>query len=306
MFSEGYLKISRLMVRVLALTAQEKIFALKGGTAINLFVRDMPRLSVDIDLVYLPMHPREQALIEIDAALQRIADKAARAMPGAITEFKFLDEENTRIKLVIRLDGLQIKVEPNYVLRGVLFDIQNLTISKRAAELLDMEIEVPVVSFWDLYAGKLCAALDRQHPRDLFDMKILMEQEGIQAQLLDAFVVYLASGTRPMHEILKGSWIDLAPVFASQFSGMTEGAISLGDLEETREKMQREVLANLSDSQKEFLIALKEQGQIRGQLLGLPQVNEMPALLWKKQNIEKMDKQKRAQQLGELKRILKV
>lgn len=58
-----------LLVRVLPWVATEKCLALKGGTAINLFVRDMPRLSVDIDLAYLPIEPREASLQHISAAL---------------------------------------------------------------------------------------------------------------------------------------------------------------------------------------------------------------------------------------------
>lgn len=51
------------------------IFALKGGTAINLFVRDMPRLSVDIDVVYRPwQHTREQAMAAIAAELDAMPD----------------------------------------------------------------------------------------------------------------------------------------------------------------------------------------------------------------------------------------
>jgi hypothetical protein len=55
--------------------ATETCFALKGGTAINLFFRDMPRFSVDIDLTYLPVEDRASSLVAIDAALRRIADK---------------------------------------------------------------------------------------------------------------------------------------------------------------------------------------------------------------------------------------
>lgn len=111
------------MVGVLPFVARERCFALKGGTAINLFVRDLPRLSVDIDLAYLPVGERAAALREIDAAFQRIK----RSLEG---------------------------VSPAY------------------------GAEVPVLSFEDLYAGKIVAALDRQHPRDLFDAKLLLGRKG--------------------------------------------------------------------------------------------------------------------------------
>jgi hypothetical protein len=73
-----------LLVRVLPYVAAETCFALKGGTAINLFVRDLPRLSVDIDLVYVPIQDRETSLREIWSALARIAQAIRKSVPGSI------------------------------------------------------------------------------------------------------------------------------------------------------------------------------------------------------------------------------
>ncbi len=70
-----YYKQVSLLVRMLPVIANESVFALKGGTAINLFVRDFPRLSVDLDLAYLPLEPREEALANVKAALQRITNQ---------------------------------------------------------------------------------------------------------------------------------------------------------------------------------------------------------------------------------------
>ena len=74
-----------LLVKILPLVAAEKIFALKGGTAINLFYRDLPRLSVDIDLTYLPIKERAKSLVEIDQALDRISAAIERTIFGAST-----------------------------------------------------------------------------------------------------------------------------------------------------------------------------------------------------------------------------
>lgn len=71
-FSESYRKQVALLVRVLPAVAAERCFALKGGTAINLFVRDLPRLSVDIDMTYVPVQSRAESLSAIDAAMKRI------------------------------------------------------------------------------------------------------------------------------------------------------------------------------------------------------------------------------------------
>jgi hypothetical protein len=78
MASEVFEAQVALLIRVLPHVATETCFALKGGTAINLFVRDLPRLSVDIDLVYLPIENRETSLIGIRSALSRIAQKVRR------------------------------------------------------------------------------------------------------------------------------------------------------------------------------------------------------------------------------------
>lgn len=84
--SDVYARQVRLLVQTLPLVFQEPVFALKGGTAINLFVRDLPRLSVDIDLTYLPVEDRDTSLAAIDAALRRICagtrDDCARLASG--------------------------------------------------------------------------------------------------------------------------------------------------------------------------------------------------------------------------------
>ena len=67
--SEQFRQQAALLIRTIPLVAAETCFALKGGTAINLFVRDMPRLSVDIDLTYLLVEDRPTSLANIDAAI---------------------------------------------------------------------------------------------------------------------------------------------------------------------------------------------------------------------------------------------
>jgi len=71
-----------LLLRILPIIAREEAFALKGGTAINLFVRDLPRLSVDIDLTYLPLGDRIAALTGIREGLQRVETGIKRQLAG--------------------------------------------------------------------------------------------------------------------------------------------------------------------------------------------------------------------------------
>lgn len=90
--NEAYREQVRLMLDLLPFIADDSIFALKGGTAINFFVRDMPRLSVDIDLTYLPLEDRAASLAGISAGLARIKAKprpnAGCRAPGSRSSLK--------------------------------------------------------------------------------------------------------------------------------------------------------------------------------------------------------------------------
>src|SRR5690348_15932031 len=126
-FSENYRRQVALLIRTLPLVAEEKAFALKGGTAINLFVRNMPRLSVDIDLTYLPVQPRAESLAAITAAMKRVKDRMVKTIPGAqVTEGT---HEGATNKLFVRADGVQIKIEITPVLRGCVYDPETRSVS---------------------------------------------------------------------------------------------------------------------------------------------------------------------------------
>src|SRR5260370_22530142 len=213
-FADIYRRQVALLIRVLPLVTEEACFAMKGGTAINLFVRDLPRLSVDIDLTYLPVAPRPQSLADIDAAMKRIAGRIKATLPDAqITE---ATTEKTVVKLTIRSQGVQIKIEVTPVLRGCVFEPEIILV-KPTFEVEFGFAEARVVSFADLYAGKIVAALDRQHPRDLFDVRDLLANEGITDDLRQAFIVYLLSHDRPMSEVLAPTLIDIASAFTHAF-----------------------------------------------------------------------------------------
>ena len=187
--------------------AREPCFALKGGTAINLFVRNMPRLSVDIDLTYLPVEGRPASLAAIDAALRRIADRIRVNINQAqITETRF---EGEVTKLLVRADGVQIKIEVTPVLRGCVFEPELRGVAPMVEDNFGFA-EMRLVSFADLYAGKAVAALDRQHPRDLFDARDLLANEGIDDALRRAFIVYMLSHDRPMSEVLTARRKDIS------------------------------------------------------------------------------------------------
>jgi predicted nucleotidyltransferase component of viral defense system len=282
-----------LLVLVLPFVHAEACFALKGGTAINFFVRDFPRLSVDLDLVYLPVENRPAALRGIDAALQRIAEKIRRALPGVQVREQKLPAEKLVVKMVVRTPGgAEVKVEPNTVLRGALHPAVDRTLTPKAVEVFGRSATMRVVSLPDLYGGKLCAALDRQHPRDLFDVHGLFQEEGITNDIRRAFVVYLASHDRPMSELLNPTRKDLKHVFADQFAGMTFAPVSLSVLEETRERLIARINADLTAAERQFLLSLKRL-EPKWDLLGLPGVERLPGPRWKLYNLRKMDPAKR-------------
>jgi predicted nucleotidyltransferase component of viral defense system len=221
---------------------EEKCFALKGGTAINLFVRDMPRLSVDIDLTYLPVEDRATSLAHIDAAMKRIGDRIRKGIPGAKVTSAKLKEANVVSKHFVDMEGVTIKIEVTPVLRGCVYEPEMRPVSARVEDQFGFA-EIQVVSFADLYAGKFVAALDRQHPRDLFDVRDLLANEGIDDGLRKAFIVYVLSHNRPIAEVLAPARHDIAQEFERGFEGMTEKPVRLEDLLQAREDLVAEMLA---------------------------------------------------------------
>lgn len=270
-----------LLLQILPLVAREPVFALKGGTAINLFVRDLPRLSVDIDLVYLPLKPRAEALAEIAAALGRIADNTENMIANARV---IRSPRPDAPKLVVQADATQVKIEPNAVLRGSVHPPETRSIAPAVEALFGRFVAMPVVSLADLYGGKLVAALDRQHPRDLFDVMLLLANEGIDDNLRRAFVVYLASHGRTIAEVLDPVRKPLAEVFEAQFAGMARIPVTVAELDAAREAMIRQISDALTTEEKNFLLSVK-LGEPDWDLLPIPHLSELPALQWKLRNI---------------------
>lgn len=301
-FNETYRRQVALLLRVLPLVAEEACFALKGGTAINLFVRDMPRLSVDIDLAYVPIEPRAPSLAAIDAALMRIAGRVAATIGGAHIAEGRLQPEGSVARLVVRADGVQIKVEVTPVLRGSVFDPEVRAVSPRVEDIFGFA-EIAVLSFADLYAGKIVAALDRQHPRDFFDVADLLAHEGIDDALRRAFIVYLLSHNRPMSEVLAPTRKDIADEFARGFQGMTEESVTLTSLLDAREALIAAIVGDMPKAHRSFLVSF-ERGAPDWPLLGVPAAAELPAVRWRQQNLDKLSAADRAKLVANLERVL--
>ena len=284
MARERYVDQVRLLVDILPAVAAEKDFALKGGTAINLFYRDLPRLSVDIDLTFLPIRDRVQSHANIDDAMDRIA-KAGSKVRG-VTASRIAGGGGGATRVLFRRGTATVKVETSPVTRGVVFEPE----IKRVSPAVEDEFgfaETKLVAFEDLYAGKLHAALDRQHPRDLFDVKLLYENEGITDDLFRAFLVYVASSSRPPHELLNPNLVPLTKIFEAEFSGMTVDEVSVAELEQVRLRLIADIQSRLIGNAAQFLRTLVE-GEPDFDAIDLASAADLPAVQWKLQNILKL------------------
>lgn len=296
-----YYKQVQLLIQVLPFVAKQECFALKGGTAINLFVREFPRLSVDIDLVYLPMKNRDEALQEISEALDVIsADLKVAFKDVELTEA--YKSKRDALRLIVARNGVQIKVELSPVLRGTVYEPQLMEVCSAVEDEFGY-VEVPVVALADLYAGKICAALDRQHPRDLFDVKWLLENEGLTDEIRKALIVYLSSHNRPVAELLRPQFKDISAIYAGEFANMAEIDLPLEELLAVRERLVELIHQGLTDSEKGFLLSFKNR-EPDWTLLNLERVNNLPAIKWKLINLAKMPDDKHKQALEKLKDIL--
>ncbi len=277
-----YFKQVQLLVSILPVLEAHPVFALKGGTALNLFLRNLPRLSVDIDLAYEPMHDRSQSLKAIHNHLLEIAQTL---------ETRGLRVQQNNSKQITRLtvsnNHAQIKIEISPVLRGTVHPTVTHPVTPKVEALFGYT-EVKTLSFENLYAGKICAALDRQHPRDLYDVKILLANEGISEKLKNTFLVYLISHQRPLYELLNPNLKDIEEIYTKEFLNMTAEPISLSDLLEAREQLLQSVQTSLTDTDKAFLLSVKKR-QADWQLFCYPEAQHLPAIKWKLYNLKKMN-----------------
>src|SRR5690554_4128332 len=284
-----YADTVRLLLAVTPAVFNNDIFAMKGGTAINLFVQDMPRLSVDIDVVYLPWQtPRDEALQAIN---QELAGIATRIAPLGV-QTRLVSARNLGdTKLIIENDTSQVKIEVNVVFRGSVLPTERRALSARTSDLFSVEFELPTLVPDELYASKLVAALDRQHPRDLFDVWQLYESGDISDGMVECFVAYLAGHNRPPHEVLFSNDKDIANEYERAFVGMTEVECSLETLLEARARLQRELPQRRTTAHRQFLSGLV-RAEPDWSLLQCPHAAELPALRWKLANLETFRKRR--------------
>ncbi|RQR36752.1 nucleotidyl transferase AbiEii/AbiGii toxin family protein [Burkholderia sp. Bp9142] len=289
-----YVDTVRLMLAIAPIVFDTPCFAMKGGTALNLFLHDMPRLSVDIDVVVTDRSlNREEALEAIDQELDRTRKQIEA--DGHATEFSAASSsgkaQGDDVKLVVISGATAVKVEVNYIFRGTLLDPVQRALTKQAEDTFSTSIEVPTLHEAELYGSKLVAALDRQHPRDLFDVMHMYSRHGLRPDIVDAFVGYLSGHNRPIHEVLFGPKHSMAEAYDADFVGMTADPIDLATLEETQKRLHRELPASLTENHRQFLISLV-RAEPDWSLMPYAHLRELPALRGKLINLENLKKKK--------------
>lgn len=275
-----YRKKVELLLRILPFVTDEECFAIHGGTAINLFVKNLYRLSVDIDVTYIPIEDRKASIEHINEALMRIAEKARRT---------FRD-----IRIIPRLDickitcerqGCQVKIEVNQTKRGLVCGEASLhPLCEKAQEMFGMEVDARIVSIPQLYGGKISAALSRQHPRDLFDV---MQMDIPVASVKEGLIFCLLGSDRPIHESFAPNLIDQHDAMEHQFSGMSEIPFGYGNFEETRDKLIQEVNSIMTEDDKNFLVSFEDL-TVDWENSPYSHFKGYPSVRWKIQNLLKL------------------
>lgn len=294
----------RLLVTLLQYVSQEKCFALKGGTAINLFYRDLPRYSVDIDLTYLPREVYPAAERGIDAALGRLADDLSTGSPSFPVTRGRGKASGAIDTLRVGAANAAVKIETNAGLRETIHPVREMAVTQAVRDEFGFA-EIQVLAFEDLYAGKLMAALGRQHPRDLFDVKVLLENEGISDALFRTFIVYLVGSKGSIADALDplGKTVDFEGLYKHNFDGMTAQPIPLAVLLETRERLAAEIRSRLDDPLKRFLWSV-QSGKPDWDLLGVEGAERFPAVQWRMLNVARMKPDAMKKELSRLDKIL--
>lgn len=183
----------------------------------------------------------------------------------------------------------EVKVEVNFVFRGTVLPPVHTSLTAAAQALFAANIEVPILAIPELYGSKLVAAMDRQHPRDLFDVHHMFDRFGLPAEFVDCFVAYLAGHNRPVHEVLFSQLHPLAEVFASEFVGMTATPVTLEQLETTRARLFDLLPKALTPAHHAFLLSLV-QAEPDWSQMPFEHLQELPAIRWKLMNLAKLKK----------------
>ena len=275
-----YKKQVALLIRIMPSVYHIKDFAVHGGTAINLFHKNMPRYSVDIDLTYIPIQEREKSLETINEHLKTLKANIEKSVPG----IKVIPKYDV-LKLQCTLRGATVKIEVNGTKRGIIGATEDKMLCDKAQQEFSMACKARTVSYSQLYGGKITAALSRQHPRDLFDYKY-MEISSFD-DVKDGFILCLLGSDKPIIESLQPNAIDQIDALENQFKGMSEFEFNYADYEEARTSLISQVNAALTETDKDFIISFEEGTPDWGKCCA-GDLSSYPSIKWKLQNIIKL------------------
>lgn len=284
---EIYTKQVSLLIRVMPEVFKIDAFALHGGTAINLFHQNMPRLSVDIDLTLIPFGARESDLKTIQLLLHEVSERLKQTIPGIVITLPSI--QNEECKLFCQLGEARIKLEVNTVNRGIISPVEIMPLCLLAQETFDQFTEARIVPKSQLFGGKIVAALDRQHPRDIFDIHQFLSMNYELFEIKRGLIFCLLSSNRPIHELLNPNLTNKKSAFGNQFDGMSDLDFTYQQFEETRNTLIKKVRDLFSEEDSVFFINF-----MKGNLEGLPDGKEgsndmflsYPAIQWKRYNLK--------------------
>ena len=283
MRSMVYAQKVELLLRLIPIVMDEGVFAIHGGTAINLFLKNCPRYSIDIDLTYIPLTDRQTSIEDINMRLKSISGKAMRAFRG----MHILPNFNTS-KLLCEYCGKQVKIEVNQTKRGIVGgEVLTMPLSEKAQKEFSLYCEAKIVPLTLLYGGKIAAALSRQHPRDLFDVKYM---DIPLEECREGIIFCLLGSDRPIHESLAPRLIDQHDAMENQFMGMADIPFTYSEFEETRAKLIEDVKVLMTEADKKFLISF-ELGQPQWDGYEFEYFKEYPSVQWKLLNLKKLAEQ---------------
>ena len=163
-----------------------------------------------------------------------------------------------------------------------------LELSPKMSEIVRVSAEMQVLSFKELYGGKVCAALDRQHPRDLFDMAQFYKSHSLE-EVKEGFLVLALGHNRPLHELLGPMIQEQREIFDQQFSGMSDEPFSYEEHLDTLGRLTNDVKGLFDDGDKQRLLDFVSlSGEENA--WGIPHFDELPAIRWKRRNLESLRK----------------
>ncbi len=292
-----YLKQAKLLMRMIPELFKHEIFALKGGTALNFFYRDLPRLSVDIDLTYLKINNRESAFLEIGAELEYFQKQISK-IPGLKVQFS-QSKGNPIGKLIVLSEETRIKIEPSPIIRGNILPVIRKGLSRKAQDTFELNVEATCLDEREIISSKMVAALDRQHPRDLFDVMSIVSEDGISMEMISLFLIFALQSPRPLNEIISPHRKELGQIYNDHFRGMTFESIDLEILIKTRASLISMIKRAITQAHIDFLISYYEL-KPNWDLLTDKRIESLPGIKWKLVNLTKISPAKRRKEIDSI------